>query len=32
VFFIRELPGNTMGRVQKNELRDSYTDIYRLIA
>ncbi|MGE4372622.1 MAG: malonyl-CoA synthase [Xanthobacter sp.] len=29
VFFIAELPRNTMGKVQKNILRDSYKDIYR---
>ncbi|MDF2618550.1 MAG: AMP-dependent synthetase and ligase [Xanthobacteraceae bacterium] len=29
VFFVRELPRNTMGKVQKNILRDSYKDIYR---
>ncbi|HEY9213579.1 MAG TPA: malonyl-CoA synthase [Ancylobacter sp.] len=29
VFFVEELPRNTMGKVQKNVLRDSYRDIYR---
>lgn len=29
VFFVEELPRNTMGKVQKNVLRDSYKDIYR---
>ncbi|TCK30876.1 malonyl-CoA/methylmalonyl-CoA synthetase [Ancylobacter aquaticus] len=29
VFFVEELPRNTMGKVQKNILRDSYKDIYR---
>ncbi|MBS9476537.1 malonate--CoA ligase [Ancylobacter radicis] len=29
VFFVEELPRNTMGKVQKNTLRDAYKDIYR---
>ncbi|MCS0504519.1 malonate--CoA ligase [Ancylobacter mangrovi] len=29
VFFVSELPRNTMGKVQKNILRDTYRDIYR---
>jgi len=29
VFVVEELPRNTMGKVQKNVLRDSYKDIYR---
>ncbi|RTL94737.1 malonyl-CoA synthase [Ancylobacter aquaticus] len=29
VFFVEELPRNTMGKVQKNILRDSYKDLYR---
>lgn len=29
VFFVEELPRNTMGKVQKNVLRESYKDIYR---
>ncbi len=29
VFFVDELPRNTMGKVQKNILRDAYADIYR---
>ena len=29
VFFVAELPRNTMGKVQKNILRDNYKDIYR---
>ena len=29
VFFVAELPRNTMGKVQKNILRDSYKDLYR---
>lgn len=29
VFFVEELPRNTMGKVQKNVLRDSYKEIYR---
>lgn len=32
VFFVAELPRNTMGKVQKNILRDTYKDIYRQIA
>jgi malonyl-CoA/methylmalonyl-CoA synthetase len=28
VFVVEELPRNTMGKVQKNVLRDSYKDIY----
>ncbi len=28
IFFIPELPRNTMGKVQKNILRDTYKDIY----
>ncbi|MFK8250391.1 malonate--CoA ligase [Ancylobacter terrae] len=32
VFFVDELPRNTMGKVQKNVLRDSYKDIYRASA
>lgn len=28
VFFVDELPRNTMGKVQKNVLRDTYKDIY----
>ena len=28
VFIVQELPRNTMGKVQKNVLRDSYKDIY----
>ncbi|QIB35487.1 malonate--CoA ligase [Ancylobacter pratisalsi] len=32
VFFVNELPRNTMGKVQKNILRDTYRDIYRNIA
>lgn len=28
IFFIPELPRNTMGKVQKNALRDEYSDIY----
>ena len=28
VFFVEELPRNTMGKVQKNVLRDSYAQIY----
>ncbi|MCL8383777.1 malonate--CoA ligase [Xanthobacter aminoxidans] len=32
VFFVSELPRNTMGKVQKNILRDTYKDIYRNVA
>lgn len=32
VFFVPELPRNTMGKVQKNILRDTYKDIYRNVA
>ncbi|WP_029004689.1 malonate--CoA ligase [Azorhizobium doebereinerae] len=32
VFFVDELPRNTMGKVQKNVLRDTYKDIYRSVA
>ena len=28
VFFVDDLPRNTMGKVQKNLLRDTYEDIY----
>ncbi|TGQ76448.1 malonyl-CoA synthase, partial [Mesorhizobium sp. M2D.F.Ca.ET.206.01.1.1] len=28
VIFVDELPRNTMGKVQKNLLRDSYKDLY----
>ena len=28
VFVVDELPRNTMGKVQKNVLRDTYKDIY----
>jgi malonyl-CoA/methylmalonyl-CoA synthetase len=28
VFVVEELPRNTMGKVQKNILRDAYKDIY----
>jgi malonyl-CoA/methylmalonyl-CoA synthetase len=28
VIFVDDLPRNTMGKVQKNVLRDSYKDIY----
>ena len=28
VFFVDELPRNTMGKVQKNILRETYKDIY----
>jgi len=28
VFVVDELPRNTMGKVQKNILRDNYKDIY----
>ena len=28
VFFVPELPRNTMGKVQKNVLRDAYADTY----
>jgi malonyl-CoA/methylmalonyl-CoA synthetase len=28
VLFIDELPRNTMGKVQKNLLRDTYKDLY----
>ena len=28
VFFVDELPRNAMGKVQKNILRDTYSDIY----
>src|SRR5690606_6477947 len=29
VFFIDSLPRNVMGKVQKNQLRDRYADIYQ---
>ena len=29
VLFVDELPRNTMGKVQKNLLRDRYGDLYR---
>ncbi len=29
VFFVTELPRNTMGKVQKNVLRDTYRELYR---
>jgi len=29
VIFVPELPRNTMGKVQKNALRDAYADLYR---
>lgn len=29
VFFVEELPRNTMGKVQKKQLRDEYKDIYQ---
>ncbi|MFG1307250.1 malonyl-CoA synthase [Xanthobacter autotrophicus] len=32
VFFVPELPRNTMGKVQKNLLRDTYKDIFRAVA
>ncbi|MDI4664873.1 malonyl-CoA synthase [Xanthobacter autotrophicus] len=32
IFFVPELPRNTMGKVQKNVLRDTYKDIYRSVA
>ncbi|MFG1222886.1 malonate--CoA ligase [Xanthobacter wiegelii] len=32
VFFVSELPRNTMGKVQKNILRETYKDIYRNVA
>lgn len=32
VFFVDELPRNTMGKVQKNILRDTYKDTYRSVA
>ncbi|MFG1320490.1 malonate--CoA ligase [Xanthobacter autotrophicus] len=32
VFFVGELPRNTMGKVQKNVLRDTYKDIFRAVA
>jgi len=32
VFFVSELPRNTMGKVQKNVLRETYKDIYRNVA
>ncbi|MEP9375460.1 malonyl-CoA synthase [Aquabacter sp. CN5-332] len=32
VFFVDELPRNTMGKVQKNVLRETYKDIYRSVA
>jgi malonyl-CoA/methylmalonyl-CoA synthetase len=28
VIFVDDLPRNTMGKVQKNLLRDSYKDLY----
>lgn len=32
VFFVDDLPRNTMGKVQKNVLRETYKDIYRNVA
>ncbi|MFG1342236.1 malonate--CoA ligase [Xanthobacter autotrophicus] len=32
VFFVPELPRNTMGKVQKNVLRETYKDIFRAVA
>lgn len=32
VFFVDELPRNTMGKVQKNILRETYKDTYRNVA
>src|SRR3546814_15308131 len=29
VFFVDDLPRNTMGKVQKNLLRDQYKDLYK---
>ncbi len=29
VFFVEALPRNTMGKVQKKQLRDEYKDIYQ---
>jgi malonyl-CoA/methylmalonyl-CoA synthetase len=29
VFFVDDLPRNTMGKVQKNVLRETYKDLYR---
>ncbi|HET7493487.1 MAG TPA: malonyl-CoA synthase, partial [Bradyrhizobium sp.] len=29
VFIVDELPRNTMGKVQKNVLRDNYKDLYK---
>ena len=29
VFFVDALPRNTMGKVQKKQLRDQYRDIYQ---
>jgi malonyl-CoA/methylmalonyl-CoA synthetase len=29
VFFVDDLPRNTMGKVQKNELRERYVDVFR---
>ncbi|OYY81529.1 MAG: hypothetical protein B7Y61_13600, partial [Rhizobiales bacterium 35-66-30] len=29
IIFVDDLPRNTMGKVQKNVLRDTYKDIYR---
>ena len=29
VFFVDSLPRNTMGKVQKNQLRETYRDIYK---
>ncbi len=29
VIFVDELPRNTMGKVQKNILRDTYADLYK---
>ena len=29
VFFVDDLPRNTMGKVQKNLLRDAYGDLFR---
>jgi malonyl-CoA/methylmalonyl-CoA synthetase len=31
VFFVDELPRNTMGKVQKNELRKQFQDTYRTV-
>ncbi|OYW51897.1 MAG: malonyl-CoA synthase [Rhizobiales bacterium 17-65-6] len=32
VIFVDDLPRNTMGKVQKNVLRDTYKDLYRTVA